>query len=439
MEENKNTEKNARPQWGSQLGFILAAIGSAVGLGNIWRFPYIMGQNGGAVFLIVYLTLIITICFIPLICELFIGKYTKKECVTALGSVNPKFKIFGWLNAITGIIISAFYFVVGGWIIKYILMGFTNEKIADYGEFFSKFSSTAILPCVLSVIFLLCCMFFIYRGVNKGIELGNKIMMPVFAIILVALVIFSVNLPNANIGLEFMFKPDFSKFTPSMILTALGQALFTLSIGMGALLTYGSYMKDEDNIVKSAYTIIFSDTMFAILAGIMIFPAVFSFGLEPSSGAGLVFITLPKIFSQLPFGNIVSILFFVLLFFAALTSGISILEVPTATFMENFKMSRKKAVGILTLIIGTMSIFASLSFGVLSNIKIGGKVIFDLMDVVSSNYLLPFNALILCIVAGWFMEDKLYDIFKNNFVKTLLKISLKFVIPVVLMLIMFNM
>ena len=252
MEENKNTEKNARPQWGSQLGFILAAIGSAVGLGNIWRFPYIMGQNGGAVFLIVYLTLIITICFIPLICELFIGKYTKKECVTALGSVNPKFKIFGWLNAITGIIISAFYFVVGGWIIKYILMGFTNEKIADYGEFFSKFSSTAILPCVLSVIFLLCCMFFIYRGVNKGIELGNKIMMPVFAIILVALVIFSVNLPNANIGLEFMFKPDFSKFTPSMILTALGQALFTLSIGMGALLTYGSYMKDEDNIVKSA-------------------------------------------------------------------------------------------------------------------------------------------------------------------------------------------
>ena len=431
-------ENNTRPQWGSQLGFILAAVGSAVGLGNIWRFPYIMGQNGGAVFLIVYLILIITICFIPLICEMFIGKYTKKESVTALASINPKFTPFGWLNSITAIIISSFYFVVGGWIIKYIIMGFTNEKIADYSEFFSHFSATPFLPCVLSILFLLSCMFFIYRGVNKGIELGNKIMMPIFAVILVALVIFSLNLPNSNVGLEFMFKPDFSKFTPSMVLTALGQALFTLSIGMGALLTYGSYMKKEDNIVKCAYTIIFSDTMFALLAGIMIFPAVFSFGLEPSSGAGLVFITLPKIFSQIPFGNIISILFFVLLFFAALTSGISILEVPTATFMENFKISRGKAVGILTLIIGTISILASLSFGVLNNIKIGGKIIFDLLDVVSSNYLLPFNALMLCIIVGWFMGDKLYDIFKNNFVKTLLKISLKFVIPVILGLILLN-
>lgn len=431
-------EENKRPQWGSQLGFILAAVGSAVGLGNIWRFPYIMGQNGGAVFLVVYLILIITICFVPLICEMFIGKYTKKESVTALASINPKFKPFGWLNSVTAIIISSFYFVVGGWIIKYILISFTNEKISDYGEFFSQFSSTAILPCVLSIIFLLFCMFFIYRGVNKGIEFGNKIMMPAFTIILIGLVIFSLNLPNANIGLEFMFKPDFSKFSPSMVLTALGQALFTLSIGMGALLTYGSYMKEEDNIVKSAYTIIFSDTMFAIMAGIMIFPAVFSFGLEPSSGAGLVFITLPKIFSQIPFGNIVSVLFFVLLFFAALTSGISILEVPTATFMENFKISREKAAGILTVIIGTISIFASLSFGLLNDFKIGGKIIFDLLDLVSSNYLLPFNALMLCIIAGWFMGDKLYEIFKNKFVKIVLKISLKFVIPVILALILFN-
>ena len=281
-------------------------------------------------------------------------------------------------------------------------------------------------------------MFFICRGVNKGIELGNKIMMPIFAVILVALVIFSLSLPNANIGLEFMFKPDFSKFTPSMVLTALGQALFTLSIGMGTLLTYGSYMKDEDNIVKSAYTIIFSDTMFAVLAGVMIFPAVFSFGLEPSSGAGLVFITLPKIFSQIPFGNIISVLFFLLLFFAALTSSISILEVPTATFMENFKITREKAVGILIVIISLMSIFASLSFGVMSNFKIGGKIIFDILDVVSSNYLLPFNVMMLCIIVGWFMGDKLYDIFKNKFIKKILKISLKFIIPVVLGLILLN-
>ena len=434
MEENNSK----RPQWSSQFAFILAAIGSAVGLGNIWRFPYIMGQNGGAVFLIVYLTLILTICFIPLICEMFIGKNTKKESVSALASINPKLKPFGWLNSITAIVISSFYFVVGGWILKYIFLSFSNVQISDYAKYFEQFAATPVTPAILSIIFLLCSMFFIYKGVNKGIELGNKIMMPLFAVILIALVIFSLTLPNANIGLEFMFKPDFSKFTPSMVLTALGQALFTLSIGMGALLTYGSYMKEEDNIVKSAYTIIFSDTMFALLAGVMIFPAVFSFGLEPSSGAGLVFITLPKIFSQLPFGNIVSLLFFVLLFFAALTSGISILEVPTATFMENFKISRAKAVIILTSIISFFSIFASLSFGLLSEYKIFGKTFFDLLDVVSSNYLLPFNAMILCIVVGWMMGDKLYENFKNSFVKKVIKYSLKFVIPVVLGLILLN-
>ena len=428
-----------RPQWNTQLGFILAAVGSAVGLGNIWRFPYIMGQNGGAIFLIVYLTLILTICFIPLICEMFVGKYTKKESVTAYETINPKLKIFGWSNTITAIIISSFYFVVGGWIFHYIFQGFLNSNITDYAQHFEQFTSTVFPPIILSILFLLSCMFFIYKGVNKGIELGNKIMMPIFAVILIALVIFSINLPNANIGLDFMFKPDFSKFSGSMILTALGQALFTLSIGMGAILTYGSYMKEEDNIVKSAYTIIFADTMFALLAGIMIFPAVFSFGLEPASGAGLVFITLPKIFSQIPFGNVISIMFFVLLFFAALTSGISILEVPTATFMENFKISRTKAAVILTFIISFFSILASLSFGILSNFKIFDKTIFDLMDVVSSNYLLPLNTLVLCLAVGWLMGDKIYEIFKNKFVKVIIKIGLKFVIPIVLALIIFKM
>lgn len=430
--------KKSRPQWNSQWGFILAAIGSAVGLGNIWRFPYIMGQNGGAVFLIVYLTLIMTICFIPLISEMFIGKYTKKESVTAYAKINPKLKIFGWSNTITAVIISSFYFVVGGWILHYIYLGFINNNVIDYAEHFEQISSSVFAPIILSIIFLLSCMFFIYKGVNKGIELGNKIMMPIFAVILILLVIFSVSLPNANIGLDFMFKPDFSKFTGTMVLTALGQALFTLSIGMGAILTYGSYMKEKDNIVKSAYTIIFADTLFAILAGIMIFPAVFSFGLEPTSGAGLVFITLPKIFSQIPFGNVVSVLFFILLFFAALTSGISILEVPTASFMENFKISRAKAATVLTLIVGFFTIIASLSFSVLSEFKIFGKIFFDFLDVLSSNYLLPINTLILCLIVGWLMEDKISELFNNKFVKIIIKLGLKFVIPIVLTLIIIN-
>ena len=254
------------------------------------------------------------------------------------------------------------------------------------------------------MLFLFICMFFIYRGVNQGIETANKIMMPALGVLLIVLVAVSLNLPNAHLGLKFMFSPDFSKIDFSMMLAALGQALFTLSIGMGTILTYGSYLKKEDNIAKSAFTIIIADTIFAILAGVMIFPAVFSFGLQPDSGASLVFITLPKIFSQMQYGGLVALGFFFLLFFAALTSGISIVEVPTAVLIEKYNISRKKAAALMFVIIGLLSIPVTLSFSVLKDFKILGKTLFDLFDFVTANILMPINSLVFCIVVAWFLK-----------------------------------
>ena len=424
--------ENNRPNWTSRVTFILAAVGSAVGLGNIWRFPYIMGQNGGAIFLLVYLSLILTICFIPLFAELAVGKITKKECIGAYESVNPKFKFLGFLNPFTGVLISSFYFIVGGWILNYIYLSLSNTKIDDFGNYFSLFTQSSIPSCAFTLIFLLICIIFTARGIKKGIEFANNVLMPLFALILAGLIIFSLSLPNAHLGLEYMFKPDFSKVNAHMFLAALGQALFTLSIGMGALLTYGSYIKEDKSITKSTYMIIFSDTLFALMAGIMIFPAIFSFGLEPNSGAGLVFVTLPYIFSNIPHGSIVSAAFFILLLAAAVTSGISIIEVPVASMTERFKISRKKACFILFWIISAIAIPASLSFGVLSDAKIIGKTIFDFLDFATSNVLMPLNALFLCIIAGWFLKIRGEQFISNRFLAKLFDIGLKYVVPLIL-------
>ena len=428
----RNILEAKRPTWTSKYAFIITAVGSAVGLGNIWRFPYVMGQNGGAIFLAVYILLISTICFIPLMNELYIGKITKKECVGAYESINKNFKFLGALNPVTGILIASFYFIVGGWIINYICRSVIPSSIGDYDNYFSAFIQTPVYPCILTLVFLFICIFLTARGIKNGIEAANKILMPLLAVILVFLVIVSVNLPHASAGLEYMFKPDFSKLNSHMVLAALGQAFFTLSIGMGALLTYGSYIKEDKNLVKSVYTIILSDTAFAILAGIMIFPAVFSFGMEPNSGAGLVFVTLPKIFSQIPCGNLISCAFFILLFCAAVTSGISILEGPCATMIERFKTSRIKACAILFGIISVLAIPATLSFGVLNGIKIFDKTIFDFLDFVTSNLMLPLNALFLCLISGWYLKIKGSHIIKNKFLACSFDIGLRYVVPIAL-------
>lgn len=421
-----------KAQWSSHASFIIATVGSAVGLGNIWRFPYIMGKNGGAIFLLTYLLLIAFICIIPLLCELFIGKIYKNDTVSAFAEINPKFKWFGWLCIITVILIPCFYFVVGGWILNYIWIFLTNRIPENFAQYFSSFSSQITVPCFLSILFLLMTAIFPFRGVNKGIEKANNIMMPLFALMLIIMAVYAVTLPGAKEGLTFMFKPDFSQFNSKMVLTALGQALFTLSIGMGAIITYGSYMKQDTNIIKSAYTLIFFDTLIAVIAGIMIFPIVFSFGVTPSAGATLVFISLPEMFAKLPFPAITGLLFFILLFFAAITSGISIMETSVASFINQFKISRQKATVILSIIIGIITIPSTLSFGLLSDFRIGEKNFFDFLDYTTSNILLPFNTLLICLIAGWCIKGLWKNEIGENLLGYSFNILLKFIIPVIL-------
>ena len=424
--------ENNKQRWSSHASFIIATVGSAVGLGNIWRFPYIMGENGGAIFLLTYLLLIAFLCVIPLCCELLIGKNQRTDTVSAFEKINPKFKWFGWLCILTVLLIPFFYFVVGGWIINYIWIFLSNNIPNNFTSYFSDFSSQTWIPCILTLLFLLLTAIFPYKGVNKGIEKANNIMMPMFAIMLFVMALYAITLPGAKEGLTFMFKPDFSQFDKQMILTALGQALFTLSIGMGAVLTYGSYMKDDTNIVKSAYTLIICDTLIAITAGIMIFPIVFSFGVTPSAGATLAFISLPEMFAQLPFPTFFGFIFFALLFFAAITSGISMLETAIASFINQFKMTREKATIITSSIIGAISIPATLSFSILGDFKILNKTIFDFLDYTTSNILLPFNTLLICLIAGWCIKNFWKDNFGETFFGYAFNILLKFIAPVVL-------
>ncbi len=426
----------ARPEWTSHMGFILATLGSAVGLGNIWRFPYIMGKYGGAAFLLVYMVLMCTACAIPLICELFIGKKFKLATVLAYQSIKPQFKYIGWMQVYTVIIISGFYFVVGGWIIHYILVYLTNTipHGINYSAYFGNFAAETTRPLVYAFLFLIASAIFPYRGVNKGIENASKIMMPLFLIMLVFLVIVAQTLPGAREGLEFVFKPDFSKFNAEMFLVAFGQALFSLSVGIGALITYGSYLGKDTNLVESSYTLIFGETLIAVSAGLMIFPAVFSYGLNPGEGPGLVFVTLPQVFEQLPVaGNIFAIIFFILLFFAALTSAISILEAAIASFREVYKMSRQKATLIVSAISAVLVVPCSLSFGLMKDFKVWGKTVFDLFDFSTSSILMPLSTLLLCLVAGWVLRPSDEIVNGNKILYFLFNVLAKYVTPILLL------
>jgi len=424
--------ENKRPEWSSYLSFIIASIGSAVGLGNIWRFPYIMGQYGGAVFLITYLIIIALICVIPLSVELAAGKYYKGDPITIYNKINPKFKIFGIFCLITSILIPCFYFVVGGWIINYIWIFFVNNIPGDFSQYFTELNLSPYIPISLTIVYLLFSLLFPCIGLNKGVEKANNFMMPLFGIMLMVLAIYALTLPGAHEGIEFMFKPDFSKFSSDMILAALGQALFTLSIGIGIMMTYGSYLKKETSIIKSSYTLILFDTIVAVLAGVMIFPIVFTNHITPSAGATLVFISLPQIFTTLPFGRILAFIFFILLFFAAITSGISMLEAALSCFCDYFKMNRKNAAILLFILISLISIPASLSFGLLSDFKIFNKTFFDLLDYLTSNILMPVCTIAICLIAGWKAQHIQKEAFSQGLLANILIFILKYIIPWVL-------
>ena len=404
--------KQARDSFGSKFGVIAAAAGSAVGLGNIWKFPYIAGVYGGAAFLFVYLGFILAIGIPVMLSELIIGRSSRRNAFGAFKVLAPgtHWQYIGILGVSAAFLILSFYGVVAGWSVEYIIVslenGFANKSPEEISTMYNAFISAPIKPVIYQVIFMFATGAIVIIGIKKGIEKYTKILMPVLVFILLILCVKSLSLEGAKAGLNFLFKPDFSKLTGDGILSALGHAFFTLSLGMGTLITYGSYINRDNNLLNTVLNVTVADTAIAILAGVAIFPAVFAFGIEPSQGPGLIFITLPNVFHQMPGGAIFSFLFFVLLTVAALTSSISILEVVVAYFKEEFNLGRRASTILAVILITLLGIVCSLSMGVLSPYTLFGLSFFDLMDWISANLLLPVGGLFIAIFIGWFFGRK---------------------------------
>jgi NSS family neurotransmitter:Na+ symporter len=408
-----SNHKNSRGLWNTRLGFILAASGSAVGLGNIWKFPYIVGQNGGGAFVLIYILCTIAIGLPIMLAEFTIGRKTSLNPVGAFQSLKPgtHWVKIGYMGVLAGFFILSFYAVVGGWTLAYVVKAFTHtisnfSSPKEAGQFFGSFISSTWEVLFYQALFMSICVGIVFRGIQGGIERACKILMPTLVIILILLMFRALTLPGAMAGVEFYLKPDFSKVGPQTILIALGQAFFSLSLGMGCMLTYGSYLPERENLASATVYVVIFDTMIALLVGMVIFPAVFAMGLQPTEGPSLVFSVLPTVFVNIPFGNLVSIIFFALLAIAAITSGISLLEVVVAYFIDQRKWSRKKAVLITSTIIFSFGVPSGLSFGVLSDVKVFDMTFFDHVDNFASNYLLPLGGMLTAIFVGWIWGTK---------------------------------
>ena len=392
-----------RATFGSKIGVILATVGCAVGLGNIWRFPYMLGENGGAAFLLVYISCILFLGIPVMITEFFIGRYSRKNAAGAFKVMAPgtKWSVIGYNGVTAAFLILGYYAVVSGWTLEYIVQAFSGslegKNATDFADEFTAFSTGVFRPILWTVVFIALTHIIIVSGVKEGIERASKVMMPMLFLILIALCVRSITLPGASEGLTFLFNPDFSKIDSSVVLSAMGQAFFSLSIGMGCLITYASYFGKQTNLQTTALQVTILDTLVAVLAGVMIFPAVFSFGIEPTTGPELVFITLPNVFEQLPFGNIWSFVFFVLLALAALTSTISLHEVSTAYVHEEYHVSRKKAAIIVSVGVTIVGILSSLSMGLLKSYTLFGLNFFNLLDFVTAKIMLPLGGMMICI------------------------------------------
>lgn len=437
------TQNNNREVWGTRLGFIVAAVGSAVGLGNVWKFPFITGMNGGGAFVMFYLVSIVLIGLPVMLIEFAIGRNTHRNPVGAFKKLDPNrpFYIIGIFGVVVAFIILSYYSVVAGWTVAYVfkalLGGFSAFTSADIAaESFKEFSSNPILPVLSHGVFMALCIFVVMRGVKKGLEKGNLILMPTLFIIIILLMLRGITLPGSLEGIKFLFAPDFSKLTGHAMLTALGHAFFTLSLGMGAMLTYGSYLDKKVNLVKSALWIIVADTSVALMAGIAIFTAVFAMGFEPNTGPGLVFHVLPAIFAKMPGDLPVGVLFFMLLSIAAVTSGISLLEVVTAYFIDERSWSRRKAAIVFGFVIFLIGVPSALSFGVLGSVKVFGMILFDFFDYLSFKYVMPLGglAMVLFTIFRWKPQNFLAELghgypqkVGNNLAVVLLVIAAAFV------------
>ncbi len=446
--------KEERANFGSKLGMILATAGSAVGLGNIWRFPYMTGQNGGAVFILIYIICVLMLGVPCMVNEFIIGRHGTSNAARAYAhaSGGTSWRYVGYMGVLTGFLITGYYAVVAGWCLQYIfasLMGNFQGDTNYVSQYFADFSTSTFRPILWTIVILVITHFIIIRGVRGGIERASKFLMPTLFILLLVVVVAACMLPGAWKGIDFLFRPDFSKLDSSVLLGALGQAFFSLSVGMGCLCTYASYFSRRTNLVKTASQICVIDTIVAILAGLMIFPAAFSIGVNPDSGPSLIFVTLPNVFGRafgaVSFvGVVVAVMFYALLCLAALTSLISLHEVSTAFFCEEFHTSRKRAASVVTATCCVIGAFCSLSLGSWDWLKIGGKSLFDVFDFLTGQILLPFGGFLTCLFLGWRMPKKIvHDEFTNcgALRGTLYGVYLfcvRFVCPVCIMLVFLN-
>ncbi len=402
-----------REKFGSSVAVMLAMAGSAIGLGNIWRFPYMVGQNGGAAFILVYLFCVLFLSLPIFISESVIGRAAQAGTVGALRKLAPgtRWRLMGMLIVVTPLVLLSYYSVVGGWSVGYFCESVVRGFSLSADDRFASFISSVWTPIIYHTVFLGLTAFIVIGGVKSGIERFNKVSLPLLFVLIVVLTVYSISLPGAMAGVSFLVKPDFSQLTFRSFADAMGQSFFSMSLGMGAILIYASYMKQNGSLLGTGTGTAVFDFLFALLAGFAVMPAVFAAGIEPGAGPGLIFDSFPFIFGtmgqSLPLlSRVMSILFFFTIVIAALTSSISVFEVIAAHLVEEKQFSRRKAVAVVFVIAWLMGILCSLSFGPLSGFKIGGKIIFDLFDFVTSNFLMTIGAFLFVIFVGWKMDKE---------------------------------
>ncbi|QXM05794.1 sodium-dependent transporter [Crassaminicella indica] len=443
----KNKE-NKREKWGSKIGFILAAAGSAVGLGNLWKFPYSVGNNGGGAFVMIYLIFLILIGMPLMLAAITLGRKTQLSAVGAYRSIKKNWAFVGGLGILCGFFILAFYSTVGGWVIYYCIKAVMGDlAIKDpnvLGAIFGDFISSPTSSIIYQGIFLILTLLIVIRGISSGIEKASKVMMPALFAMIILIAIRSVTLPGALAGIDFFLVPDFSKINMDVIMNALGQVFFSLSIGMGVMVTYGSYLDKDTNLIGASASIPVLDTMVAMLAGFATLPAVFAIGFKASSGPGLMFVTLPAVFASMPFGMLFCILFFILVLFAALTSSISMLEVCVSYFVDEKGANRIKAAMIITVTMYIVGIPATLSMGPWQELHILGNLnFFDFYDKLTSNILLTSGGLLLSIFVGWIWGaenavEEIEKIGKKFIFASLWKFLIKYIVPPAVFIILIN-
>lgn len=444
MQEPKASQ---RDQFVSKVGFILAATGSAVGLGNIWRFPFLAGKNGGGAFVLFYLVCVVVLGFGLMLAEFIIGRHTQLSSVDAFKELDKRFTFVGVMGVLAAFIIMGYYPVVGGWSVAYvfkIILGEFSTDAVIMGEIFDSLTKGVGSPIFWTAVYMIVNIVIVAKGISTGIENASKVMLPMLFGLLIILVIRSLTLPNAMEGLKYLFVPDFSKISGEVMMAALGQAFFSLSLGMGCMITYASYLGKNENLVENATVVPILDTLVALLAGVVIIPATVSFGFDLGSGPGLVFVTVPAIFATMGpvIGRIFGIIFFSMVTLAALTSSISLLEVVVSYLIDNRNWDRKRAVVITSIILFAICIASSLSMGIWSKYTVKGMNIFSLLDWIANNILLPLGGIFITLFVGWFWDrDKVKaEVTNNGTVKfSLFNVWIflcRFVIPIIIALVL---